>query len=145
VTVSTASADSRSDRGIRQRLLVILLRLAGGITATAFLAMFLPADWMADTHRWLGLGEFPRAPVVDYLARSVAALYGFHGVLLFLIARDPARYRSLVRYVGAMNVLFGLFLVFIDLHAGMPLVWTLLEGPPVLCFGVVILSLSRSL
>jgi hypothetical protein len=46
----------------QHRILVALLRLAGGVTATAFLAMFLPVEWMADTHRWLGLGEFPRAP-----------------------------------------------------------------------------------
>ena len=46
-------------------ILVVLLRLAGGITATAFLAMLLPAEWMAATHRAIGLGEFPRAPVVD--------------------------------------------------------------------------------
>ena len=60
-------------------MLVFLLRLAGSVTASAFLAIFLPVEWMASTHRWLGLGEFPRAPVVDYLARSIAALYGFHG------------------------------------------------------------------
>ena len=29
-----------------------LLRLAGVVTVAAFLAIFLPADWMAATHRW---------------------------------------------------------------------------------------------
>lgn len=129
----------------QHRILVVLLRLAGGVTATAFLAMFLPVEWMADTHRWLGLGEFPRAPVVDYLTRSIAALYGFHGVLLLLVARNPARYKSIVLYLGAMNVLFGICVVFIDLHAGMPLFWTLGEGPPIIAFGAIVLYLSRSL
>jgi hypothetical protein len=124
---------------------VVLLRIAGGITATAFLAVVLPVDWMAATHRWLGLGEFPRVAVVDYLARSIAALYGFHGVLLLLLSRDPAHYRSIVRYVGVMNVLFGLLLIPIDLYAGMPALWTLAEGPPIVAFGVVVLYLSRSL
>jgi hypothetical protein len=122
-----------------------LLRLGGGVTAAAFLAVLLPRDWMAATHQWLGLGEFPRVAVVDYLTRSVAALYGFHGVLLLLVSRNPAQHRSIVRYIGLMNVFFGLLLVLIDLHAGMPAFWTLAEGPPVVAFGVLVLYLSRSL
>jgi hypothetical protein len=100
---------------------------------------------MASTHRWLGLGEFPRTAVVDYLARSVAALYGFHGALLLLIARDPERHASIVRFVGWMNLCFGAMMVAIDVHAGLPLWWTLGEGPPVAAFGIVVLYLSRSL
>jgi hypothetical protein len=125
-------------------LLVALLRLAGGVTLTAFLAILLPVEWMASTHRWLGLGEFPRAPVVDYLARSVAALYGFHGGLLLLVSGDPIRYRSIIWYVAFMNVAFGLMLIAIDLHAGLPLLWTISEGPPIAAFGIVIAILNKS-
>lgn len=127
------------------RLLVVLLRLAGGLTVTAFLAVFLPVEWMAATHEWLGLGEFPRAPVVDYLTRSVAALYGFHGVLLLLISRDPVRHRKIVQFVGVMNIVFGVLMIAVDLHAGLPLLWTLAEGPPIMGFGLAILFLMRSL
>lgn len=119
-------------------MLVALLRLAGGITATAFLAIFLPVEWMASTHRALGLGGFPRAPVVDYLARSIAALYGFHGVLLLLVSTDPGKYRAIIWYVAWMNVLFGLIILAIDVQAGMPTYWTLGEGPPIVAFGVVV-------
>jgi hypothetical protein len=128
----------------RERLLVVLLRLAGCVTLAAFPAMLLPADWMAATHAWLGLGEFPRAPVVDYLARSVAAFYGFHGVLLLIVARDPVRLHDIVRFIGVMNIIVGVFLVLIDMHAGMPLVWTLLEGPPIAAFGLVVMILCRT-
>jgi hypothetical protein len=128
----------------RERLLVILLRLAGVFTTTAFAAVLLPARWMAATHEWLGLGDFPEAPVVDYLARSVAVLYGFHGVLLLLVARDPVRYAAIVLFVGVMNVAVGTCLLLIDLHAGMPLWWTLAEGPPIVAFGIVVLVLIRS-
>jgi hypothetical protein len=124
-------------------VLVFLLRLAGCITAAAFLAIFLPVEWMASTHRWLGLGEFPRAPVVDYLARSIAALYGFHGVLLLVISGDPIRYRAIVSYVAVMNILFGLIVLAIDIHAGMPLAWTVVEGPPIVLFGIVLTLLNR--
>lgn len=127
----------------RQRLLVILLRLGGVVTLSAFLAMLLPVEWMASTHEWLGLGEFPRSPVVDYLARSVSALYGFHGVLLLLIARDPQRYRTIVQFVGVMNLALGAIMLAIDAHAGLPWWWTLGEGPPIIAFGIVVLLLNR--
>lgn len=127
-----------------QALLVFLLRLGGVVTCAAFLAVFLPVDWMAATHEWLGLGEFPRAPVVEYLARSIAALYGFHGVLLLIVARNPVRHRVIVRFIGVMNIVFGLLMTVIDVEAGMPALWTLAEGPPIIAFGAVVLYLSRS-
>lgn len=130
---------------VSARLLVLLLRVAGVITASAFLAILLPVEWMASTHRWLGLGEFPRVPVVDYLARSIAALYGFHGVLLLLIASDPVRYRPIVWYVAVMNMVFGAIVTAIDLHAGLPTFWTLLEGPPIAVMGVAIAFLNHSI
>jgi hypothetical protein len=115
------------------------------VLCTAFLAMLLPTDWMASTHEWIGLGAFPRSAVVEYLTRSIAALYGFHGVLLFLIARDVVRYVSIVRFAGVMNVLFGSMITAIDLHAGMPTLWTLFEGPPIVGMGAAILYLSQSI
>jgi len=126
-----------------QRLLVVLLRLAGSVIVLAFLAMIMPTSWMAITHRGLGLGAFPETPIVDYLSRSICGLYGFHGVLLFVISSDPVRYRSIVRYVALMDLLAGLFVTIIDLHAGMPLLWTLMEGPSTAAFGVVILYLLK--
>ena len=128
---------------MEHRLLVFLLRLAGAVTIAAFPAMLLPTDWMDATHRWLGLGDLPRAPVVEYLTRSIAALYGFHGVLLLVVARDPVRHRPIVRYLGAMNIVFGVLLILIDVHAGLPAIWTLAEGPPIVAMGAAVLYLSR--
>jgi hypothetical protein len=130
---------------IAARLVVLLLRFAGTVTTVAFLAILLPVDWMASTHRAIGLGEFPRAPVVDYLARSVAALYGFHGLLQLLVSTDIVRYRPIVWFIAALNVTFGLMIFAIDLHAGMPLFWTLWEGPSIIAFGVVLVVLMRSI
>ena len=130
---------------MHQRILVIFLRLFGGVTVLAFLAMLLPVEWMAATHQWLGLGEFPRAPIVDYLTRSVSSLYGFHGVLVLLVSKDPARYVSIVRYLGVMYILAGLFAIVIDVYAPLPWWWTIVEGPSTLFSGAVILYLSRSL
>lgn len=124
-------------------LLVTLLRLGGVVTVMAFAAVFLPVEWMAATHEWLGLGEFPRSAIVDYLTRSIALLYGFHGVLLFLVSTDPVRYRPIAQFIGIMNILMGMLMVLIDLYAGMPALWTLAEGPPIAVFGAIILFLVR--
>jgi hypothetical protein len=135
---------SVSERNTPERILIVVLRLAGCVTCTAFLAMFLPVDWMAAAHEWLGLGEFPRTALVDYLTRSIAALYGFHGVLVLLVSGAPVRHHVVVGYLGIMNVLFGVIVLVIDIRAEMPLLWTLAEGPPIMVFGVVILVLLRA-
>lgn len=89
------------------------------------------------------MGEFPRRPVVDYLARSVAALYGFHGILLFVVSADPAKYRTIINYLVFMNVGLGVMLIAIDLHAGLPMWWTLVEGPSVIAVGLLLAVLNR--
>src|SRR5262245_27062262 len=53
-----------------EKALVLLLRIVGVPALFALVAVFMPVSWMAATHRWLGLGEMPTGPVVEYLARS---------------------------------------------------------------------------
>jgi len=127
-----------------EKWLVIFLRIAGPVMLLAFGAVFLPTEWMAASHRRLGLGEFPASQLVEYLTRSVSALYGIHGGLYLVIARDLRRYRDVLTYVASMNVVFGLLMVGIDLNARLPWYWTLGEGPPVAAFGVLILVMLRS-
>jgi hypothetical protein len=79
------------ERATQEKILVALLRISGVILVTAFPMMLLPVSWMAATHEWLGLGKFPESLLVDYLTRSIAALYGFHGVLLFVGDDDRRR------------------------------------------------------
>jgi len=123
----------------------ILLRIGGVVTGTAFLTMLLPVEWMASTHERLGLGPFPPGPVMEYLSRSVAAFYGFHGVLLFVVATDPVRFKPIVTYLVAFNIIFGVMLIAIDLHAGMPFWWTISEGPVVIVIGVLLAVLRARL
>ena len=127
-----------------RRLLIGLLRFGAVITGVAFLTVPLPVESMASTHRWLGLGDLPQAPIVEYLARSVAALYGFHGVLLFLLSTDVNRYAPIISYIAVMNVVLGLMLVAIDVHAGLPVWWIVSEGPPVVLTGIALGLLNRA-
>ncbi len=128
---------------IHERLLVFLLRFGGCIMLSAFGAMLLPVEWMAATHRWLGLGDFPASPLVDYLTRSIAALYGFNGGIRLLVSGDVRRYSVVVAYLAVMDLVLGVLLLAIDWHAGLPLYWTLAEGPPLVVMGAILLHLLR--
>ena len=125
-----------------EQFLRILLRIGGITMLTAFFAIFLPVRWMAVTHEWLGLGEFPASPLVDYLTRSASLLYAWHGGLLLLISTDIRRFRPVLIYLGIVTALGGLILLGIDLHAGMPSYWTLGEGPPVALLGCLMVWLT---
>ena len=129
-------------RTTRERLLVLVLRVSAAGLMLAFAAMLLPVDWMAASHPRLGLGEFPRTPIVDYLTRSIAALYGFHGVFVWIVSLDPVRYRVFVCFAAVMNIVFGAMMVAIDLHAGMPALWTAIEGPSIAAIGIAIAALT---
>jgi hypothetical protein len=125
------------------RALVILLRLLGVTALFGLLAVVLPESWMAATHRWLGLGEMPTAPVVEYLARSLSAFYALLGALCLVMASDLDRYRPLVRFFGVAFALLGIVVTGVDLVAGMPWWWTAMEGPRALAVGALIYFLAR--
>lgn len=128
-----------------EKYLAIILRIAGGVMLLAFAAALLPFEWMGAIHRWLGLGELPRAPIVEYLARTASLLYGFNGCLLLFLGRDPRRHAALILFIGALSAPLSVAVFIIDVAAGMPWSWTLGEGPPVLILAVAIVLLARPL
>ena len=129
----------------RERALALLLYASGGVMLLALFAIFLPTEWMARTHRWLGLGEFPAAPLVDYLTRSASALYAIYGGLLLLLARDVRRFAPVIVYLAVTGLAFGVVMVGVDFAAGMPRYWSVGEGPLVLVLSSVILWLARGI
>lgn len=124
-------------------LLVVLLRVGGGLACLAVLAVFLPTAWMAGTHRWLGLGEFPDLAVTQYLARSVSAFYAMFGGLTILASLDVRRFGPVITYLAIVTMAFGVVITGVDATAKMPTYWTLTEGPPTFVIGLVILLLNR--
>jgi hypothetical protein len=123
--------------------LPLLLRILGAGSLFALGAVFMPLSWMVATHRWLGLGEMPTAPVVEYLARTVSAFYALFGALLLVLASDVARYRPVVRFLGVGLALMGAVFLGIDLAAGMPWWWSALEGPAGIVVGALLFFLAR--
>lgn len=103
----------------------------------------MPFEWMDSTHRWLGMGELPRAPIVGYLARSVSGLYAFHGAFLLFVSLDVRRYLPLIRFVGLVGIFMGAILVGLDLASGMPVWWTTVEGPFVIVLSGIVLVLAN--
>lgn len=128
----------------RDKSLKIVLQVLGWWTLVALGAVVMPRSWMAATHEWLGLGEFPTAPIVESLARSLSAFYAMFGAFCLMLAWDIERYRPLIKLLGAIMVLFGVSLFGIDSSAGMPPWWTVSEGLATLVFGVLVFGLSRA-
>jgi hypothetical protein len=128
----------------RDRSLKIILHVLGWWTLLALGAVVMPRSWMAATHEWLGLGEFPTAPIVENLARSVSAFYAIFGAVCLMLASDIERYRPLIKFLGAILVVFGVSLFAIDSSAGMPPWWTVSEGLATIVFGVLLLAFSGS-
>lgn len=126
-----------------EKILTIVLRVGGILVCTAFIFMAMPMDWMVAIHAWLGLGKMPRDPIVEYLARSTSALYGYQGVLALIISTNLRRFRPVLLFSGWMAVSFGCAQFVYDRTAGMPDYWARWEGPMNVLMGTVILLLSR--
>lgn len=109
----------------------------------AYLAMFLPVETMRMTHQWLGLGDFPVAPITDYLARSTSLLYGVHGTVMFYTGLTLQHHWRFASLLGWLHIVCGLSLLAIDFHAPMPAYWIVMEGGPIAALGGLILYLCK--
>ena len=125
------------------KVLVFLLRLVGVGSLFALVAVVMPSTWMAATHRWLGLGEMPAGPVVEYLARDLSAFCALVGALLPVMASDLERYRPLVRFFALAFIVLSILFTGVDLTAGMPWWWAASEGPGGFVFGALLFVLAR--
>ena len=107
----------------------------------ALVFVVAPRAWMEEIHTALGLGVFPDTPIVWYLARSTSAFYAMMGGLYWLASFDMGRQRLLLLFLGWWTVVLGVMLCGIDLWVGLPLSWTLSEGPMVILMGLALLYL----
>jgi hypothetical protein len=121
-----------------------LLRLSGGVELLAIPFVVFPLGGMNFIHdRLLGLGPLPPGPIVEYLARTLSAVYAVHGAVLVALSFDVARYRPVIRIVGLLHAGAGIAFLGIDVSAGMPWFWTTSEGPPVALIGLLIAWLAN--
>jgi hypothetical protein len=125
-----------------EKALTVLLRLGAAMLLAAVVPVVMPFRWMEEIHRSLGLGELPDAVIVHYLTRSVSAFYAAHGAIILFISFDVRRYRGLILFLGWLSVVFGAALLILDAAVGMPLSWTIAEGPFVIVLGAAIVWLA---
>ncbi|HYN86652.1 MAG TPA: hypothetical protein VER32_15490 [Pyrinomonadaceae bacterium] len=116
-----------------------VLRAAGAVEILAFFAVVMPRSWMEASHRWLGMGEMPDAPVLMFMIRQASYVYGMHGVSLLLLASDIKRYRRLLILNAVSFTLAAPLFFVIDYTSGMPLWWTVFDSLACGLFGVVLL------
>ena len=125
-----------------EKILIVLLRISGVVMLSAIVPAVMPFAWMDAIHRMLGMGELPNAPIVSYLTRSLSAMYALHGALLLFISGDIRRYLPAARFLAVMAFLFGGGMMVLDVSLGMPLQWTIGEGPFIVALGGALLWLS---
>jgi hypothetical protein len=123
----------------RERFVQVLLRVVGTAGLTAAFFVMAPDAWMAAIHRALGMGELPDAPVVGYLARSSSALHAVLGGLFWAVSFDLERHRPVLGWMGLLLALFGIAMLAVNFASGMPVWWSLAEGPFNLLFGMALL------
>jgi hypothetical protein len=126
-----------------ERGLQLLLRGLGIFDLLAIGGVIMPQHCMAVVHAWLGMGELPQAPVVDYLARSASLMYAQHAVVFLFLSGDVRRYRRLIALMAIIAIVSGGAMLTIDLLAPIPLFWTVIEGPGYIVLASAVLALQR--
>jgi hypothetical protein len=111
----------------QERHLVWFLRASAVMLMAAAPAVIMPTGWMRTIGAWLGL-ELPETPLVEYLTRSVSALYAGLGAYGWFLSCDVRRYLSLLRFMIPLTALFDVTLIVLDVLIPMPIAWTVGEG-----------------
>ena len=126
------------------KILVILLRFLGTNAILAFVFVLMPFSRIQQLHEKTGLGELPDIPIVGYLSRSLCLFYTVFGIILWTVSFDLDNCRRLLWRIGVILPAIGCTLLAIDFYQGLPLVWTLSEGPFTIITGGLFLWLLRA-
>ena len=125
-----------------ETLLKLLLRVAGAVSLLAVVAVVMPRKWMAVGHDWLGLGALPEGPIVEYLARSLSALYATLGGLMLLVAADVRRHAAVITYLAGTHLALAGVVLVTDISVGMPWGAAVCEVTGAAGFGLAVLLLQ---
>lgn len=119
-----------------ERNLTWLLRVLGSVTLLALIAVVMPTRWMAAVNDWIGLDPFAPSPLMEYLTRSLSAVYALVGALTLFVSRNVSRYAALIAFSGRLTVILGVFFTVLGIRAGLPSAWAWFEGPPTIVLGL---------
>jgi hypothetical protein len=114
-------------------LLVVVLRATAALFLLAFVGAVLPESWMRAVYEWEGkMGPWPGGALLLYLARVVALLYGFWGLLALYMSFDVQRYRPLIRFMALVSFPFVPVMFVVIWSAGLPTPWLVCEPVSIL-------------
>lgn len=131
-------------RSHRDRALVFVLRATAIAMLTALVFCVCPFAWMDAIHQRMGLGAMPDIPIIRYLTRSLSGMYAYLGAVLWYLSGDVRRHRGTLLFLSITGLFFSVGVLFLDSAAGMPLFWTLSEGPmTILLCGILLVLLLR--
>jgi hypothetical protein len=127
-----------------ERHLVWFLRATAVLLLAAAPAVVMPTAWMRTIGACLGL-EVPDAPLVDYLTRSVSALYAALGAYCWFLSCDVRRYLPLLRFMIPLTALFDVTLIVLDALIPMPIAWMVGEAVAIVGWTLALWWLVRRL
>jgi hypothetical protein len=124
--------------------LVFVLRATAALLLLAFFGAALPESWMKAVYEWGNeLGPWPGGALLVYLARVVALLYGFLGLLALYLSFDVGRYRPLIRFMALVSFPFVPVMFVVIWGAGLPMVWAVCEPTGILVISALWYVASR--
>jgi hypothetical protein len=122
-----------------------MLFLFGAPAVFALVPFVMPFSWMVAIHEWIGLGELPNRPIVDYLARYSSAFSAFYGFLLLLLLTDVRRYAPIITFQAVAILVMSAIGAIYSWRAGMPKWWSIADIISCWGYGIVTLWLQRKI
>src|SRR5437879_5392404 len=93
-----------------ERHLFWFLRFTALMFLAAAPAVVMPSSWMRATAAWHGL-ELPDVALMEYMTRSVSALYVCMGASYWYMSRDLRRYLPLLRFTVPVMAVFDVTVI----------------------------------
>jgi hypothetical protein len=120
-----------------------VLRATAALLLLAFVGAALPESWMKAVYEWGGLGPWPSGALLVYLARAVALLYGFYGLLALYLSFDVRRYLPLIRFMAVASFPFAPVMFVVIWAAGLPMIWAVSEATSIVVLSALWYVASR--
>jgi hypothetical protein len=106
----------------------VLLPIVGTVCLLAIIPVAMPREWMVQGQRLLGMGQFPDAPIAEYLARFTSALCAFYGGLVWSLSFDVRRFAPVIQYQAMAMMATTAAGVAAALAAGLPAGWVIADA-----------------
>jgi hypothetical protein len=130
---------------MHEKLLRLLLIGFGICCCIAVVPFLMPTSWMAACHEWLGLGSFPKSPIVEYLARMISGLCTLLGLLALVLATNVRHYAALIRLLAISLAALEIINLLYGFSSGMPVWWIWSDAIGAGGFAIAVLYLQQKI